>query len=392
MYPAAVRADGARACPIGVLHQTRGPGEADSSGSALPRAERPRASSGRGATVAAMTDAKPFPPELRASLVRHRVLVLDGPLDDDNGTALAAQLLSLAAENDAADIALWIHSPGGSVPAMLAIRDVMRLVPCDVSTLALGLACSAGQFLLSAGTPGKRFALPHAKILMHQGSSGIGGSAVEVEVQANDLRHTRDTVLGLIADDTGQAAGAGLRGLAARPLVHRRAGPRVRVRRRHRHRLRPGHARAAPARRDGGRVMGAYTIPNVVTRDSRGERIIDVYSHLLAERIVYLGTGGRLRRRQRADRPAAPPRGGRPRPGDLDVHQLRGRRHRGDARGLRHHAVRPRAGGDHVRRAGGRGRRGAPRGRGARAGARRSRTPGWCCTSPRRRGAARSPT
>jgi ATP-dependent Clp protease protease subunit len=90
---------------------------------------------------------------------------------------------------------------------MLAIRDVMRLVPCDVSTLALGLACSAGQFLLSAGAPGKRYALPHAKILMHQGSSGIGGSAVEVEVQANDLRHTRDTVLGLIAEDTGQPPG-----------------------------------------------------------------------------------------------------------------------------------------------------------------------------------------
>jgi ATP-dependent Clp protease protease subunit len=87
---------------------------------------------------------------------------------------------------------------------MLAIRDVMRLVPCDVSTLALGLACSAGQFLLSAGTKGKRFALPHARILMHRGSAGIGGSAVDIEVQADDLRHTVDTVLGLIAEDTGQ--------------------------------------------------------------------------------------------------------------------------------------------------------------------------------------------
>jgi ATP-dependent Clp protease protease subunit len=87
---------------------------------------------------------------------------------------------------------------------MLAIRDTMRLVPCAVTTLALGLACSAGQFLLSAGTAGKRYALPHSRILMHQGSAGIGGSAVEVEVQANDLRHTRDTVLGLIAQDTGQ--------------------------------------------------------------------------------------------------------------------------------------------------------------------------------------------
>jgi ATP-dependent Clp protease, protease subunit len=89
---------------------------------------------------------------------------------------------------------------------MLAIRDVMRLIPCDVSTLAFGIACSAGQFLLSAGTRGKRFALPHARVLMHQGSAGIGGSAVEVELQAADLRQTRDTVLGLIAADTGQPA------------------------------------------------------------------------------------------------------------------------------------------------------------------------------------------
>ena len=145
-----------------------------------------------------------FDERMRQQLLYQRVLVLDGALDDDNGTLLISQLLTLAAEDAATDIALWIHSPGGSVPSMLAIRDVMRLVPCDVSTLALGLACSAGQFLLSAGTPGKRSALPHARILMHQGSSGIGGSAGEVEVQANDLRHTRDTVLGLIAADTGQ--------------------------------------------------------------------------------------------------------------------------------------------------------------------------------------------
>ena len=145
-----------------------------------------------------------FTAQLREQLRHRRVLVLDGVLDDDNGTALATGLLTLAADDPRSDIALWIHSPGGSVPAMLAIRDVMRLVPCDVSTLALGLACSAGQFLLSAGEPGKRFALPHARVLMHQGSAGIGGSAVEVEVQADDLRHMRDTVLGLVASDTGQ--------------------------------------------------------------------------------------------------------------------------------------------------------------------------------------------
>src|SRR6185312_9475068 len=145
-----------------------------------------------------------FSPGLRERFFGQRVLILDGALDDDNGTVLATQMLSLASEDPRQDIALWIHSPGGSVPAMLAIRDVMRLVPCDVATLALGLACSAGQFLLSAGTPGKRYALRHARVLMHQGSAGIGGSAVEIEIQANDLRHIRDTVLGLIADDTGQ--------------------------------------------------------------------------------------------------------------------------------------------------------------------------------------------
>lgn len=154
-----------------------------------------------------MSEDNPIPqfgPEARRALFHERVLVLDGALDDDNGTLLMTQLLTLSAEDPTTDIALWIHSPGGSVPSMLAIRDLIMLVPNDVSTLALGLACSAGQFLLSAGTKGKRRALPHARILMHQGSAGIGGSAGEIETQADDLRHMRDTVLGLIADDTGQ--------------------------------------------------------------------------------------------------------------------------------------------------------------------------------------------
>ena len=145
-----------------------------------------------------------FTERTRLSLFQRRILVLDGVLDDDNGTLLATQLLTLADEDADADIALWINSPGGSVPSMLAIRDIMRLVPCDVATLALGIACSAGQFLLSAGTPGKRYALPHSRILLHQGSAGIGGTAVDIEIQAEDLRLTRDTVLGLIAAHTGQ--------------------------------------------------------------------------------------------------------------------------------------------------------------------------------------------
>lgn len=154
-----------------------------------------------------MTDApapRAFGPRARQAWYERRVLILDGELDDDNGTLLATQMLQLADEDPDADISLWIHSPGGSVPAMLAIRDIMVTIPSDVATLDLGMAYSAGQFLLSAGARGKRAALPHAMVLMHQGSAGIGGSAVDVELQADELRHTRDTVLGLIAADTGR--------------------------------------------------------------------------------------------------------------------------------------------------------------------------------------------
>ncbi|MDE9365159.1 ATP-dependent Clp protease proteolytic subunit [Luteipulveratus sp. YIM 133132] len=137
-------------------------------------------------------------------LLERRILLLDGELDDAGGTRLCSQLFLLSAADPEADISLWINSPGGSVPAMLAIMDTMRLIPNTVSTLALGIACSAGQFLLTSGTPGYRYALPHAKILMHQGSAGIGGSAVDIELQADDLRLTRDTVLALMAQMTGQ--------------------------------------------------------------------------------------------------------------------------------------------------------------------------------------------
>lgn len=145
-----------------------------------------------------------FSTDMRQELALRRVLVYDGPLEDDNGTALMTQLLTMAADDPSVPIALWIHSPGGSVPAMLAIRDVMKTIPSPVTTVALGWAASAGQFLLSAGAPGRRYAMPHAKVLLHQGSGGIAGSAVDVELQAEDLRHTRDTTLELIAEDTGQ--------------------------------------------------------------------------------------------------------------------------------------------------------------------------------------------
>jgi ATP-dependent Clp protease protease subunit len=142
--------------------------------------------------------------DLARSLLEQRTLVMSGVLDEAMGNRLSTGLLVLSARDPRTDIHLWINSPGGSVPAMLAIRDVMKLIPNDVSTLAMGIACSAGQFLLSAGTPGKRFALPHARVLLHQGSAGIGGTAMDIAIQADDLRHTRDTVLSLISQDTGQ--------------------------------------------------------------------------------------------------------------------------------------------------------------------------------------------
>ena len=142
--------------------------------------------------------------ELIRRLMHERIIVLGEELQERNANRLMQQLLLLSAEDPRSDISLWVNSPGGSVSAMLAIHDVMRLIPNDVSTLAMGMAASAGQFLLSAGTPGKRYALPHARVLLHQGSAGIGGTAVDIEIQADDLRHTRDTVLGLISEHTGQ--------------------------------------------------------------------------------------------------------------------------------------------------------------------------------------------
>lgn len=142
--------------------------------------------------------------ELYRRLFDRRTIVLGEPLEDRSSNRICHALLLLAAEDSRADVRLLINSPGGSVPGMLAIRDCMRMVPNDVSTVNVGMAYSAGQFLLSSGTRGKRFVMPHAKVLLHQGSAGIGGTAMDIAIQADDLRRTRDTVLACIAEDTGQ--------------------------------------------------------------------------------------------------------------------------------------------------------------------------------------------
>ncbi|GAA4902449.1 ATP-dependent Clp protease proteolytic subunit ClpP [Stackebrandtia albiflava] len=142
--------------------------------------------------------------QLAARLLQQRIIVLGAEVEDQIANRLCAQLLLLSAEDPRSDISLYINSPGGSVSAGLAIYDTMRLIPNDVSTLGMGLAASMGQFLLSAGTPGKRFVLPHAQVLMHQGSAGFGGSAADVAIYAQQLERTSAVMTRLIAEHTGQ--------------------------------------------------------------------------------------------------------------------------------------------------------------------------------------------
>ena len=144
--------------------------------------------------------------QLLSRLLYHRIIVLGSEVNDAVANRLCAQLLLLSAEDSRSDICLYINSPGGSVTAGLAIYDTMRLIPNDVSTLAMGLAGSMGQFLLCAGTAGKRFSLPHAQVLMHQGSAGFGGTAADVEIYAEQLEKTAATMISLTAQHTGQPA------------------------------------------------------------------------------------------------------------------------------------------------------------------------------------------
>ena len=137
-------------------------------------------------------------------LLQQRIIVLGQQVDDDIANRIAAQMLLLAAEDPTAEIALYINSPGGSVTAGMAIFDTMEFIPCDVATYAMGLAASMGQFLLSAGTRGKRYALPHCQILMHQPSAGVGGTESDIAIQAELFRRHKQEMAQLISGHTGQ--------------------------------------------------------------------------------------------------------------------------------------------------------------------------------------------
>ena len=146
----------------------------------------------------------PVADQLFQRLLRERVIFLGQRVDDDISNRICAELLLLAADSSDREIYLYINSPGGSITAGMAIYDVIQYIPNPVVTVTMGLAASMGQFLLCAGAKGKRYALPHARIMMHQPSGGIGGTASDIRIQAEQMLHVKNTMAKLIAKHTGQ--------------------------------------------------------------------------------------------------------------------------------------------------------------------------------------------
>ncbi len=138
-------------------------------------------------------------------LLRHRIIFLGQQVDDELANRISAELVLLAAEDSKRDISIYINSPGGSVSAGLAIYDVMQYVPNDIATYAMGMAASMGQFLLCAGTAGKRYAMPHAQIMLHQPHGGIGGTASDIRIQAEQIMYVKRILAERTAMHTGQS-------------------------------------------------------------------------------------------------------------------------------------------------------------------------------------------
>ena len=138
-------------------------------------------------------------------LLRERIIWLEGEVRDENSDRIAKQLQVLAAEDPERDISLYINSPGGSITSGMVIYDTMQLIPNSVATIAMGLAASMGQFLLCAGTPGKRYATPNTRIMMHQPLGGIGGTASDIKIQAEQMLFIKKRMATLIAEHSGQS-------------------------------------------------------------------------------------------------------------------------------------------------------------------------------------------
>ncbi len=137
-------------------------------------------------------------------LLENRIILLQGPIHDANANELVMKLLYLQSENRRKEIHFYINSPGGSVSATLAIYDTMQILSCPVATYCVGLAASGGAVLLGGGTKGKRFALPHAKVMIHQPYGQVGGQVSDIEIQADEILKTRQVLNQILADHTGQ--------------------------------------------------------------------------------------------------------------------------------------------------------------------------------------------
>jgi ATP-dependent Clp protease, protease subunit len=142
--------------------------------------------------------------EIYNRLLKDRIIILGTEVNDDIANIICAQMLFLEGEEDSKDIWLYVNSPGGSVTAGMAIYDTMQFINCDVATICMGLAASMGQFLLCSGAPGKRYALPHARIMMHQPSGGVRGQASDIAIQAEQLIYIKRLMAERIAHHTGQ--------------------------------------------------------------------------------------------------------------------------------------------------------------------------------------------
>jgi ATP-dependent Clp protease protease subunit len=137
-------------------------------------------------------------------LLENRIILLQGEIHDGNANELVMKLLYLQSENRRKDIHFYINSPGGSVTATLAIYDTMQILSCPVATYCVGLAASGGAVLLAGGTKGKRFALPHAKVMIHQPYGQVGGQISDIEIQAKEILQTRESLNAILAEHTGQ--------------------------------------------------------------------------------------------------------------------------------------------------------------------------------------------
>ncbi len=142
--------------------------------------------------------------DIYSRLLQQRIVFLATPVNDEIANVVMAQLLHLESEDPEKDIALYINSPGGSITALFAIYDTMEYIRCDVQTTCMGQAASAAAVLLAAGTPGKRFALPHSRVLLHQPSGGAEGQSVDIEIQATEILRMRDLLNEILAEKTGQ--------------------------------------------------------------------------------------------------------------------------------------------------------------------------------------------